>query len=204
MLDKQAITLQSLTARTAQERLILRVDIQNTQPRTLYAYATVRRYQYNLATRVLTLELHDRHLQDDLNAPHMPEPRFLPLEQNTVTVLELDLPAVIHRIRDAQERQGGGDLIEHWPIAQASEVRLEVAHQDTPYYYNPARGNAVQLKEWGAQIAAATFPIKPTEGGGAPEDDGYDGPPPSSPGQSPSQGQGQAKSHGKGHKTKKH
>lgn len=167
MLEKESIQLQSLAAQVEPDKFVVKVQIRNPENRTLYAYGTVRRYLYDAAARRLTLCLHDGHLSDDdINSRHLPEPRMVPLEQQTDTELLLDLPKVVHRVRGAAERQGGGALTEDLPIAEAAEIRLEVAHQDTPFYFNPAQNRAAQLREWGRQVAVKTFKVGKGHGGG--------------------------------------
>jgi hypothetical protein len=166
MLEKESIQLQSLAAHADAEKLVVKVRIHNPEDRTLYAYGTVRRYLYDAGTKRLTLCLHDGHLsEDDINSRHMPEPRMVALEQHADTELALDLPAVVHRIRGAAERQGEGPLTEDLPIAEATEIRLEVAHQDTPFYFNPAQSRATQLREWGRQVAVKTLKVGGGQGG---------------------------------------
>ncbi len=51
-------------------------------------------------------------------------------------------------MRSAAER-GTGPVFEELHISEAKEIEIEIAHQDTPFYYNPKMDNAEQLKAWG-------------------------------------------------------
>jgi hypothetical protein len=60
----------------------------------------------------------------------------------------------------AAER-GTGPAFEELRISEAKEIEIEIAHQDTPFYYNPKIDNAKQLKDWGKMVASARFRISP-------------------------------------------
>lgn len=178
MLEKETIKLKDVSAQvetihrtkaqgsleedeTTEDKFVVRVKVFNPETRTLYAYGTVRRYLYDQATQKLTLCLHDQHIEEDSPiSPHLPRPKIVPLEGNTETEIKLSLPKIINRIKSAAERGGSGPLSEKLPISEAKEIKLEIAHQDTPFYYNPKVDNAKQLKEWGQQIAEANFNVK--------------------------------------------
>jgi hypothetical protein len=166
MLEKQEIQLKKVTTSMKNDRVLVNIKIDNPLDRTLYAYAKPRRILYNNATGKLTLALHDQHLAEnvdyirDIHQPHM-----VPLEGKTETEIKLDLPPVINRLRPASER-GNGPLTEQLRIAEATEIDIEIAHQDTPFYYDPKKSNVRQFKEWGNTVAKANFkvaPLKPRE-----------------------------------------
>jgi hypothetical protein len=161
MLEKATIILRELTADTGDSDFIVRVKIFNPVKRTLYAYGNPRRILYDNATNILTLCLHDQHVEaDSIISRHLPEPNFVLLEGNVETEIKIYLPKIINRIRSAAERNGQGAISEQLQISEAKEIELEIAHQDTPFYYNPKIDNATQLKEWGRIIAKENFKLK--------------------------------------------
>jgi hypothetical protein len=160
MLEQPVIEIQDVKGRVDGERIVLDVAVRNPQARTLYAYETVRRIQYDPATRELTVSLHDHHIDADHPiAPHLLQPRFAQLEGGTVTPVTITLPRVVRRIRSAAEREGGEPMVEVLPIEQATRITIEMAHQDTPYYYNPRLDKVEQLRTWGEPVATATLPL---------------------------------------------
>lgn len=163
-MSKETINLRALTAEVEGEHLVVRVTIFNPEQRTLHAYREPRRILYDNATGKLTLYLHDQHVQEDSSiSHHLREPRFVPLEGNTETEIKISLPKVMRRFRSVAETGGSGPITELLPVSEAKEVQLEIAHNDTPFYYNPRVNNAKQLKEWGRHIAKADFKLKSPE-----------------------------------------
>jgi hypothetical protein len=161
MLKQAAIELTSITGQIEDDKFAVRIKINNPEKRTLYAYGTPRRTFYDNSSGKLTLILHDQNLtaeEEEIYSPHLREPRFVPLEATSETELVLKLPPVLNRMRSATER-GTGPVFEELHIAEAKEVEIEIAHQDTPFYYNPQMDNARQLKEWGKMVAKAKFKI---------------------------------------------
>lgn len=163
MLKKETIQLKSVTTSLEDEKFAVRVKVKNQENRTLYAYGSARRIFYDNATGKLTLYLHDHHLseeEEELISPHLRQPRFVPLEARTETEVKITLNPVLNRIRSAIER-GNGPLFEELRISEAKEIDIEIAYQDTPFYYNPKIANAKQLKEWGKIISKANFKVTP-------------------------------------------
>jgi hypothetical protein len=161
MLSKQEIQLTQLTTQLIDDRMTVNVMVKNPLDRTLYAYASPRRILYDKTTGKLTLALHDQHLENDAGfIRDISRPRVVMLEGNTETEIKLDLPKVINRLRPAAER-GNGPLAEVLPIAEANEIQMEIAHQDSPYYYDPKKPAVMQLKEWGSPVATANFQVEP-------------------------------------------
>jgi hypothetical protein len=157
MLDNPVISLQEISATIRDETLEFDVAVFNPEDRTLYAYATPRRILYDPAAHALTIALHDQHIEPDHPiAPHLPQPRIEPLEEHAVTHVRFTVPRVLRRVRSGTERGGQGPVVEDLPLFEATQVTLEMAHQDVPYYYNPRLDKAAQLKEWGTQIASTT------------------------------------------------
>jgi hypothetical protein len=164
MLEQESIELRAVTAKVEEGRFIVRVKVFNPKERTLYAYGEARRVLYDDATGILTVHLHDQHVEEDtIISRHLRQPRFVPLEGNTETEIALSLPKVIKRLRSAAERGESGPVSEQLHISEATRIELEIAHQDTPFYYNPKEDNARQLKQWGHTIAKGTFDLERPE-----------------------------------------
>lgn len=156
--------IRSAKAETDENWFVVRIKVENPTDRTLYAYGSVRRLFYDNNTKKLTLYLHDQHLtaeEEKIVSPHLKQPRFAPLEADAKTDIKLTIPPVYNRVRTAAERGGSGPLTEELRVAEATEVEVEIACQDTPFYYNPKKDNARQLKEWGNVITKADFKVKP-------------------------------------------
>ena len=165
MLKEETVHLLSLTAGMEKEKFVIRVKVKNPVDRTLYAYGSARRIIYNNNTGKLTLYLHDHHLseaEEEYISPHLREPRFVPLEAESVSELKIMLDPILNNIRSAAER-GSGPLFEELRIAEATDIHVEIAYQDTPFYYNPKIANAKQLKDWGKIISKANFKIPLTQ-----------------------------------------
>jgi hypothetical protein len=163
MLKEQAIQLNEIKGQMEEGKFVIRVKINNPHDRTLYAYGSPRRTFYDNTTGKLTLLLHDQHLsaeEERIYSPHLRQPRFVPLEAKTETELVLKLEPVFNRLLSAAER-GTGPAFEELRISEAKEIDIEIAHQDTPFYYNPKIDNAKQLKDWGKAVAKAKFQISP-------------------------------------------
>lgn len=162
MLKNERIELKSITSEVEEKKFVIRIKIFNPEERTLHAYGSPRRILYDNATGKLTVCLHDQHIEEDsIISRHLPQPSFVPLEGKTETELKISLPRIIKRIRSAAERGGSGPVTENLRISEAKEFDVEIAHQDTPFYYNPKIDNARQLKEWGRTIAKAHFKLEP-------------------------------------------
>jgi hypothetical protein len=163
MLKKEVIQIKAIKTGMEGDLFVIGIKVRNPEKRTLYAYGSPRRILYDNATGTLTLYLHDHHLskeEEELLSPHLRQPRFVPLEAGTETEIKIKLEPVLNRIRSAVER-GTGPLFEELRISEAKEVKVEIAHQDTPFYYNPKMDNAKQLKEWGQKITKASFKVTP-------------------------------------------
>jgi hypothetical protein len=161
VLEHKSIRLESAIAVVEGDEYVIMVRVTNMVPRTLYAYGSVRRASYDNDTRKLLLQLHDHGYtpeEEEVIASHMKQPRIVPLEGGTQTELKITLAPMMRRIRPANER-GTGPLFEELHISEATVLELEVAHQDTPFYYNPKQNNLHQLQEWGTAIATAMFDL---------------------------------------------
>jgi len=161
MLKKNTINLKAVTAGLEDGKFVVRIEVHNPEDRTLYAYGSARRIFYDNAARKLTLYLHDQHLsreEEEKISPHLKQPRFVPLEACEDTELKITLDPTLNRLRTAVER-GNGPLFEELHISEARRIEVEIAYQDTPFYYNPKVANARQLKEWGNVIAKGNFDI---------------------------------------------
>lgn len=163
MVDGPGIELRDISGRVDDDHIVVTVTIFNPQQRTLYAYGSPRRIAYDPDSRTMTVALHDEHIDPDHPlAPHLPQPRFVQLEGNTETDVEIVLPAISRRIRSADERAGGGPMIEEQPLVEAENAEIEMAYQDAPFYYNPRLDKAVQLRQWAGDIARLRAPLRLT------------------------------------------
>lgn len=161
MLEHEAIEITAVRAALEEKDLVISITVRNRADRTVHAYGSPRRVLYDNATRKLTLELHDHgHGPEEEKRieQHLKQPRVVPLEGGTETTFKVKLPTVIHRLRPAAER-GTGALFEDLRISEAKEIELEIAHQDTPFYYNPKVDNLRQLRTWGRVIAKARLKL---------------------------------------------
>jgi|GEM_PF-1492546 len=180
MINKETIQLKNVSAqvenlKTAdndeerriakpEEAYVVRVKVLNPEDRTLYAYGRQRRILYDNATGKLTLCLHDQHIVEGHPiAEHLSVPPIIPLEGKTETEIKLSLPKTIDRILSAAERGGSPNFTEQLRISEAKEIQVEIAHQDTPFYYNPKVSMVKQLKEWGKAVATDRFKVAPTK-----------------------------------------
>lgn len=166
MLKKEAINLEKISSHIEEQRLeslseekktekiAVNLKIFNPENRTLYAYGTPRRILYDDTAKKLSIFFHDQHVDENsLIGIHLKEPKFIQLEGNKETDFKFRLPKIMKRIKGHSE--GGGTEILN--IYEADDIDIEIAHQDTPFYYNPRVNNAKQLKEWGNVIAKAEF-----------------------------------------------
>ena len=161
MLEESRIELQQVTGAVDNDHLVLDIKVLNPEDRTLYAYGSPRRIVYDDATRTLAVNLHDHHIDPEHPiAPHLPQPRFVALEGGTVTNVRVTLPRILRRIRSASERTPDEPITEEQRLSEARTVTVEMAHQDTPFYYNPRLEKSRQLREWGNRIATITTPIE--------------------------------------------
>lgn len=161
MLDEPRIELRNITGEVRPDGVVLTVTVFNPEDRTLYAYSSPRRIVYDAGTKTLTVSLHDHHVEPDHPiAPHLPQPRFESLEGHAQTDVPIYLPRVLRRVRDASQRTAGEPMTEELNISEATTVTVEMAHQDTPFYFNPRLEKTSQLRQWGEQVAALTSPIQ--------------------------------------------
>jgi len=173
MPEEIAIEFRRVTGRLADDRVHITARIHNPGSRTLYAYETPRRIRYDATTETIVVDLNDEHVDEDHPiAPHLPQPRFLALEGDTDTLLRIQLPRTLKRVRSAEERQGQGPVVQQIPLDQAKRIVLAVAVQDTPYYYNPRESKPAQLRAWTAQIVRteAAINLTPDEPSGGDEE----------------------------------
>jgi hypothetical protein len=156
-MEKPSLEIQSMAVSEDDGQVTFKVSVFNSENRTIYGYATARRILYDAATKQLTLCLHDNHVDENsLISMHMKEPRMKEFEANADTVMTLKLPKVLKRLKAFSET-GGNAEIEILNINEADTVHIEIAQQDTPFYFNPKLNHARQLKEWGRAISTFTY-----------------------------------------------
>jgi len=161
---REPILLQSVQKEELDDgRLVLRVKVRNREQRTLHAYGSVRRIQYDSATKTLTLSLHDGHIGEDSPlARHLKEPLFVALEPDAETEVAIRVHGVINRLVPASE-PGKAATVEKLRIREAEHTHIEIGCQDTPFYFNP-NGPSIreQLTRWTGAVGKATFDLRPT------------------------------------------
>lgn len=162
MLEKETIQLKDVEAELEDGKMVVRVKVKNPLNRTIYTYGSVRQINYENATGKLTLYLHDHNQQSEnsLNKFHLPQPRIVQLEGQTSAEIKLKIAPAIKRVRPAAER-GDGPVVEELRVAEAKEIQVEIAHQDTPFYYDPKKSNLRQFREWGKAVSKASFKVAP-------------------------------------------
>lgn len=159
MLKKQAIDIHSISAAKDDEGYRLRINVFNAGSRTLYVYASPRRIQFDAVTKTIIIFFHDQHIDENsIIGRHLKEPKILPIEGNSTGEIRIKFPEVLKRIKSAHET-GGDYEVEEIRAEEANTVKVEIAHQDTPFYFNPKSNNAKQLKDWGKIIAVKEFKI---------------------------------------------
>lgn len=155
MMKKDALDIRSLKVEVVDDdQLVVRITVRNREARTVHAYSSVRRVQYDPATRTLRLCLHDGHVEEDSPvARHLKKPRFVDLKGNADSEITLSLPPVMRRLVPSAEA-GGAARAEVLDLSQAEHVEVEVGFQDTPFYFNPAGPSMrAQLSTWQGAVA---------------------------------------------------
>ena len=160
MLKEPVIDIRSVTATQEPDGYTMLIRVYNPTDRTLHAYASPRRIQFDAATKTLSIAFHDQHIaEDSLIGKHLKEPKILVIEGKTEGEIKIRFPQTIKRIRPASET-GGEPGVEEIHPETATTVSVEIAHQDTPFYYDPKTNNARQLKQWGNVIARKVLPVE--------------------------------------------
>jgi len=168
MLKEPVIQVQSVTTGMVDGVFTIIIKIYNPDTRTLYAYASPRRFQYDQATKTLTISFHDQHIDEDSQlGKHLLEPKIITIEGKTEEEIRVKFPQGLKRLKSATETGGEAEVEEIHP-EEATSITVEIAHQDTPFYYNPKNNNAAQLKHWGNVIVRKNHPMQGPQQGKTP------------------------------------
>jgi hypothetical protein len=155
-MEKSCLNILSIDKHIDDDYLNLNVKIKNTLDRTVYSYAVVRRILYDTVKKELSLFLHDKHIMENTQlSKHLKEPKFLEYEAVSETTLKLKIHKVLKRLKSHTET--GADRLEILDVFNVEKINIEIAHQDTPFYFNPKEDNATQLKKWGKPIAVVAY-----------------------------------------------
>lgn len=162
MLEKEVLKLDSIEEEMEDDHFLIKLKVSNSIDRTVYAYSSPRKILYDPATKTLNLILHDHDVaENSILTNHLLEPAVKQVAGNSEGEIKLKLPKVIHRIKSAAETGGGKIEVELLNIQDAENVNVEIAYQDTPFYYKPGKkNNLAQLKQWGGIISKAKFDLK--------------------------------------------
>jgi hypothetical protein len=133
--------------------IFLRYVLRSSSPRTLHAYASVRRIEMDQATGLLKLSLDDDHIgSDSIIDAHMKEPPFIAVGGDDATILELRIPLRISKLLKAAPGEAPKIQIEE--LGGFKNIDLRIAYSDTPYYYKPNQETTgAQLRAWAKGIA---------------------------------------------------
>lgn len=159
--EHSKLTITSASSRSTENDYIIEIIISNNDTRTNYSYGgKPRKIWYDSASGILSLYFHDSHIElRSLISQHVKEPVFLELEGRKTTRLEIKLPKIINRIKSASEGSGSVEL-ENWHISQANTLIVEIAYNNTPFYYNPKEDNLSQLRSWGKTIVKSNLKLR--------------------------------------------
>jgi hypothetical protein len=148
------------------DRLQLAIEIDNPSNRTVHAYSTLRKAQYDADTGRLELDLFD----DVTDRPRLGTfvlPRFTAIDPGSHGTVRLELPRVLHRMR-----QGEGEVtpkIDAIPLDNVAEVEVRLAWSDTPFYSDQrdqSKPIVHQLGDWRLGVTETVVPVKPARKGG--------------------------------------
>jgi len=160
MAENSSIVLASISAEKADDGYTLKIKLVNTGKRTMHAYASARRIQYDSATKTLNIDLNDDHVDDGgILSRHLKEPKILVIEGNTEGQITLKLANTLNRIKAANETTTGDYEIEVINPSEAEHIKVTIAYSDVPFYYNPKLNNVTQLKAWATMHVSKVFDV---------------------------------------------
>jgi hypothetical protein len=135
MASRKELKIEDVALQDDAKQLRLRVSLQNPGERTLHAYATPRALRYDTGTRTLEVQLSDRGLRDTNRSSMFVYPKFIAVDPNSATTLELSLPRMIARFKAGQREIA--PVVEELPAHEAKHVDVEIAYSGTPFYQDP-------------------------------------------------------------------
>jgi hypothetical protein len=162
-----SLSVKDIGVRRGEGRVHLRIAVHNDSDRTLHAYATARRIEYDRDTRKLQVELSDENREPPPAGSVFVQPKFVAVDAEGDRTIELDLPEVLHRI--GPESDQTSLAFEALPIHEATSVAVKVAWGETPFYPDvrePRRSPLQQLNEWREGTVRGEVEIEPPATGG--------------------------------------
>lgn len=151
-----------------EQTVVVTLRLLNHSNRTLYAYSSPRKIQYDADTSRLRLVLHDEEANPSVE-PHLRRPRLLELEPESETEMRIELPARIARLRAATETKTERPQVDQIPVEEATSVEVELAYAANPFYYSSAEETmGEQLRRWTDGQLRVTVQAKPPGGRGKP------------------------------------
>lgn len=158
MKDKD-VDVRSAVAEVADHEVTVRLVLHNQTDRSAYAYGTPRKIEFDGGSGTLRVILHDQTMDPVLD-PHLLRPTIVELPAGADTELAVTLPRTLRRMRSREEIAGGGPLVELITPGDATNVDLEVAYADTPFYHAiDERTAGQQLREWTGGILTTRVPL---------------------------------------------
>jgi hypothetical protein len=140
---------------------VVTLKLRNHSDRTLYAYSSPRKIQYDADTSRVRLVLHDEEANPIVES-HLRRPHLLELEPESETEMRIELPPQIARLRAASETKKGRPEVEQIPVEEATSVDIELAYAANPFYYSSAEETmGEQLRRWTDGQLRATVQTKP-------------------------------------------
>lgn len=149
-----------------EQAVVVTLRLRNHSDRTLYAYSSPRKIQYDADTSRLRLVLHDEEANPTVE-PHLRRPHLLELEPESETEMRIELPLQIARLRAASETTTERPEVEQIPVEEATSVDVELAYAANPFYYSSAEETmGEQLRRWTDGQLQTTVEAKPPRGRG--------------------------------------
>ena len=165
-MNEEALSIEDIALHRRDERVALRIALQNGSDRTLHAYATPRRIEYDRDTRLLEVDLTDENREPPPAGSVFVRPKFVAVDPGGDRTIELSLPEVMHRIGPESDQKSLA--FEALPIHEATSVKVRLAWSDTPFYPDvrePRKPPLEQLKGWQKGTARAKVGIDPPGNG---------------------------------------
>jgi hypothetical protein len=149
--------------RGVQERLHVAVELKNESDKPLHVWTSRRSYDYDPATRVLTVELSDKPFTEPpgitLISKHPRVPNQVVVETGGTRTIEVPVPTTIRR---RVPGEGLGMSFVEEPIADIDHVDLHVQYSDVPFQHiveEHPEEHQRRLAEHGSVVRATVKPI---------------------------------------------
>lgn len=151
------IAVNSVRGHDNGDRLSVAVELRNDSARTMHAFRDARTASYDPITKTLHVGLVAGEATSDTSGSFL-LPNFTSVDPGSSTTIELALPRFLTRLNGATD--AGAPIIERIPIHEATEVTVDVAWSDTPFYPDPRAADVGksrmvhdQLRSWQRGVA---------------------------------------------------